>query len=619
MDNEKDNLMTKLKQIFSTVRYCFGLSWRSSPLYTIIRMMIKIVQPLISIFITFCSKYILDAMAGSYKVGNILVFIGLLITASVAAEIVYMIFTRIEELAESLHNEIMQKDISMKMMNRGIKADMEFFDNPEYYDKFEAVRMDMHSVLNVMWSAINCISFFISFMIIFLIVCRQNLLFAFILLAVSVPSSIINKLFTKQLYLLSLDQINEQRKQGYLYSLATLRQYTSDIRMFKNGERIKMQYETIWKNLFKERKKASKKKTVLVAFSDALPYIVKLIILLSITVRVMDGTSTLGDYSLYSGLIAQLTGSITIMFLGLIQIYDDKLRIDNVKSFDKMKDKIASQGDLQLKEVETIQFDHVSFAYPGTETNVLDNVSFEIDKGENVALVGINGAGKSTIIKLLLRFYDVNGGRILINGKDIKEYNIESLRDVFSSCFQDSNVYGFTIRENVIMGNYEKYNKKEDTEVYQAMKDSEASEIIEDAPKGLETYLTRIFDDEGIVLSGGQNQKLALARTFYRDSPMVILDEPSSSLDPEAENKIFETIRKLSKKKTTLFTSHRLSNVSIADKIIVIENGKIIEIGTHAELIAGEKRYAVLFKYQSDKYIDLQEQKGSSVGHGEVR
>ena len=571
--------------------------------------MIKIIQPLITIFLTFCGKYIIDALIGSYPVKNQVRFIFILVGISIGTEIVAMILTKVEEIVENLHNEIMQKDISLKMMDRGMSADMEFYDNPEYYDKFEAVRMDMNSVLNVMWSAVNCISFFIAFVSTFLIVCQQNLLFAIILLVVSVPSSMIDKVYTKQLYFLSLDQINEQRKQGYLYSLLTVKQYAGDIRLFRNGDKIKKEYISIWNKLFQERKAANKKKTLLVSLTNILPYIVKFAILASIAIKIINGTCTLGDYSLYGGLVAQLTGSITIMFLTFIQIYDDKLRIDNVKSFDEMKDKIVSQGNIELKEIDSIEFENVSFTYPGTENKVLEEVSFQIHKGEKIALVGVNGAGKSTIIKLLLRFYDVSGGRVLVNGRDIKEFSLDSLRDCFSLCFQEPNVYGFTIRENVIMGKYDQYTDKDEI-VMDALEKSEAVDILNQAPRGLDSYLMRIFDEDGMVLSGGQNQRLALARAFFRDSSMLVLDEPSAALDPEAENKIFETIQKLSNGKTALFTSHRLSNVSIADKIIVIEQGKVIETGTHTELLANKHRYAVLFKYQSDKYRDLQEKAG---------
>jgi len=219
-------------------------------------------------------------------------------------------------------------------------------------------------------------------------------------------------------------------------------------------------------------------------------------------------------------------------------------------------------------------------------------------------IVGLNGSGKSTLIKLLLRFYNVDSGEIRINGQNIQNYELVSLRSAFSVYFQDMKNYSFSLRENMRISDLEQII--DDDAILNALQSSDAGELMESLPNGLDTYLSRAFHNEGVELSGGQNQKLALSRAFYRRHSALILDEPSSNLDPEAESRVFEALNQLCSGKTTLFTSHRLSNVVLADRIVVIENGMIIEQGTQERLLQKGGRYAELFRYQQEKYSATQ-------------
>lgn len=594
------NIFKKIYGFISLVTYCFSLSCKSSRLYTSIRLMEKILTPFLGLAMAFIGKYIIDILSGDYHIEKKYLLI-ILILILFSIEIVRSILQKIEEYATSMQDDILKKDISNKMMNHAIQADIAFFDDAMFYDAFSAVSRDMNSVVNVMWSSISCLSSFITFLGTFVILCNYSPFYAIIILAVSIPSAIANQKFTKEIYQINLKQINDERKLNYLYSVLTSKQYTADIRLFNIGELIKNRYLNLWNKLFVIRKKTIKKRTLFVIFLDSLPSIASLFVMLDITLNIFNGNGTVGDYSLYAGMLSQLTISLLIMISSIIRIYDDKLRIENVKSFEKITNKIENTGKIPLLQINNIEFKNVKFSYPGTNKIILDNICFSIKENEKVALVGVNGAGKSTIIKLLLRFYDPDSGQILINEVDLREYELHSLHKAFSSCFQTPTIYGFSLKENIIIGDYNAYNG-DDNKILNAMKESEALNILYKTPKGLDTYLTRGFESDGIELSGGQYQKITLARAFYRNSLAIILDEPSSSLDPESEYRIFETLKKLCKNKTTLFTSHRLSNISIADKIVVIENGKIIEQGTHEELMSNPNRYAVLFKYQSVKY-----------------
>jgi ABC-type multidrug transport system fused ATPase/permease subunit len=294
---------------------------------------------------------------------------------------------------------------------------------------------------------------------------------------------------------------------------------------------------------------------------------------------------------------------IFLIIFSISNISENKIRIKDFREFNQWKSDVEDTGDLELQTIDSIHFCNVSFTYPGNENPTIKNMSFEIDARERVALVGINGAGKSTIVKLLLKFYDVTEGSILINGIDIKRFTQASLRRFFSVMFQDYANYAFTLRENIAISDIKSPSTAD--KVIEACKKSGVDEIYKDWEKGLNSYIYKEFEMDGKELSGGENQKVALGRTFYRDAEIIILDEPSSSLDPESEYKLFNKMIELCKDKGVILISHRLSNVILAEKILVIEDGKLIEQGTHSELINKNGRYASLFRYQAERYKEI--------------
>jgi ABC-type multidrug transport system fused ATPase/permease subunit len=324
-------------------------------------------------------------------------------------------------------------------------------------------------------------------------------------------------------------------------------------------------------------------------------------ILVGLALGILDGDGTVGDYTLYSGLLVQLAAGMFVLVYSSMRIYEDKLRIDNFRKFEQFENRQPAKGGRELSGDVGIEFRNVSFSYPGTDKVILHGLTFSIGKKEKVCIIGLNGAGKSTVMKLLLRFYDASDGEILINHVNIKEYDLLSLRKCFSSFFQDIVSYAFTLGENITISDVYKADGDQEG-LRDALRRSDATGLAEGLPKGLGQYITRHFDEDGAELSGGQYQKLALARTFYRDCPVLLLDEPSASLDPEAEHKVFQYLEGFCKDKTAVFTSHRLSNVHLADRIILLEDGRVAEQGTHTQLLGNRGRYAQLYKYQADKF-----------------
>ena len=294
--------------------------------------------------------------------------------------------------------------------------------------------------------------------------------------------------------------------------------------------------------------------------------------------------------------------SVTAFIVYIVNIYDSKLKVNNIQSFQDIESDVVDGQEVITGTIDSIEFRNVSFSYPGCSVPVLNDVCFKVESGDSVAIVGLNGSGKTTIIKLLLRFYSPSSGQIYINGKDITQYDLGSLRQKFDVMFQEFNVYAFTLKENIELSDLCNTSKNTDARIQDALKTSGADSILNKLPQGLNTYLSREFSEEGVKLSKGEEQKIALARMFYRDSEVILLDEPSASLDAEAENKIFNTIKELNNGKTVIFITHRLANIKIAKKIFVLENGRIIESGSHDDLMKLSGRYATLYNYQAEKF-----------------
>jgi len=504
-----------------------------------------------------------------------------------------------------MHNDLLDSRIALDLMERELSADLEYFDNPTYHDKIMSINRDSYAITLILWNAMTCVSMAISFIGAFVVLCQANFVYGLIMLAAAVPSSVAASRYTKSLYKLSLEQVNGQRRMDYYQRLAADKTYAQDLRLYSAGNMLKSRYKHIWTELFTSRRNMTRKRAFLTGLLEYLPEITAAFIGIDIALGVMAKSATIGDYSLYTGLVTQLWAAISSFSFSIMGIYDNQMKIDNYKTIELFQNRVTDSGRHKLECVDKIEFEHVSFAYPESKGRIIDDVSFTLHKEQKVALVGLNGSGKSTLIKLLLRMYDPEIGVIRINNIDIKEYTLSSLRANFSVYFQDMDNYSFTLRENFTIAGDSHENV--DRAIEDALITSNCEDIFRKASRSLDTNVTRLFDTNGIELSGGQHQKLALARALYRPHTALVLDEPSSNLDPKAEHDVFENLKHITKGKMVIFTSHRLSNVFLADRIIVLEKGRIVEDGTQEELLKNKHRYAELFRYQQEKYVIYEE------------
>lgn len=320
----------------------------------------------------------------------------------------------------------------------------------------------------------------------------------------------------------------------------------------------------------------------------------------------ISGTMLYGDCFVVVNSISILTYIFSDFTSRFLKLHENSLYVDTIKEYLDYEPKIKGgqsaaprQGNLELK--------NVSFKYSGRDSDVLHDVNIKINHGEKIALVGHNGAGKSTLVKLLLRLYDPTEGVITYDGRDIKDYVLvgdEGYRERFSTVFQDFKLFSMSVAENVMM---RQLCDGDDERVLSALQDSGVYDKIKSFDKGIDTVLTREFDDKGEVLSGGEGQKVSITRAFAGDSEIVILDEPSSALDPIAEYRMYESMMRVTENRSVVFISHRLSSAVLADRIYLLENGRVIEEGSHRELMAQNGKYAEMFRIQAQNYVDSEE------------
>ena len=593
-----------MKEFFCTLKDAFLLTFKSSKLYTFIRLFSDIVSLGAMLGTAYISKIIIDKIVELKGSQDISVLI-MLIMFMISFQIISVVNEKINAYCTSIHRDIITNKITKQLMDVTLKNDIAFFDSEEYYNSFAVVKDGTYQLPDLVWNVISFVTSGVSVICTLLLFSQVNVLMGVFIILAAIPIALSERDYAKSVYMYEVSHMDEQRKMGYVNSLAESKGFAQEVRLYNLSAAIKDKFMSIWNPYFQTKRKLVRQKTIKNTFFSAFPNVIIGIVLVYLTIGITQNKYTVGDFSFYASIASQIVAYMFAFINGATDIYEKKLIINNINEFGKYQNTVIDNGTRTFEGNEMkIEFRNVVFRYPNTEFNALDDISFVIENGEHFALVGVNGAGKSTIIKLLLRLYDVTSGEILINDHNIKEYSIQELRQNIGTLFQQFSTLALTARDNIDpesmhMG----IDPEKDQKIIEALKHAQGEDILEHLGDGLDTYISKVFSDDGVELSGGQQQKLAIARTFYRNASLIILDEPSAALDPEAEHKLFEILEKLTENKTALFTSHRFSNLIYADKIAVIEYGKLLECGTHSELMKNKARYTQLFNYQANKFL----------------
>ncbi len=591
-------------ELIRVIASCIRISFQSSHKYFCLRIVftcIGIAAPFLSIYL---SREIVNALVSgfsqkemaSYFFSQFLFFAIFLILS----EVLQRICESLSEYCERMHRDIIMNYTRNEISKKAAALDLTYFDSVEFYNELQDATQNSYQINETAFRAIQLLRFLIQLVIALVCVMQFHVFYGLLLLVSGIPGVLFNQAMFEKLYSWQRSTLGLERKITYLVSLVTQRAFAKDIRQYGVGDHITDQYNRLWKDWFGEKKKVSAKYVKKVAFASILPQLITLAAIIQIGQQIFFGSYTVGDYSYYYGLITQLLSSIYLVISYYGFLSDGKIRVLNYMKFQKWENRVKEEGKRTLSGDFRVEFNDVTFSYlPGQP--VLKNIHLHFSSKDRIAFVGINGSGKSTMIKLLLRLYDPDEGSILINGVDIREYSIRSVRDSFGVLFQDYCNYAFSVKDSVTLSNIKE--KADTDQIYKALEQSGAAQFVSQFKNGLDTYLTRQYEETGEELSGGQWQKIALARTFFKtDSKMIILDEPSAALDPQAEHDLFERFRELYREKGAIFISHRLSNIMAADKIVVIENGEITEQGNHEQLMDANGRYAYLFRLQAKNY-----------------
>ncbi len=597
----------KIRDSIINVRRAFWLVWSAHPPSATGMAACSIVGAALPAAQAWVGKLIVDGVVNAINT-NVGAQAGLLavlpwLLLELGLFVAYAANAQARRFAEHVLHARINLGINSQIIRKALELDLSHFENAEYYDKLQNARREADwRSLKIVDGGFYLVQNVLTLLSFGALLLRFSPWLALLLFAATIPAFIAQSQYAELSFRVLSWRAPEARKLQYLEYLLTDYDSVKEVKLFNLGEPLLGRYaDLFWKFLREDQAIAAKRSwaslgwglLATLSYYGAYAWIVW---------RAVDGGITLGDMTLYLTVSRSSQNMFEAVFYGLSELYENGLFMSNLFAFLALEPKMptAAQPLPAPKAFATgIEFRNVSFKYEGHEEWTLRHVSLTIKPGEKIALVGRNGAGKTTLIKLLTRLYDPTEGCILLDGVDLRDYDLRDLRRRIGVIFQDFVRYHLTAKENVGFGQIEALDDQ--PRILRAAEKSGAHPVIQEMPEGYETVLGRWFS-RGRDLSGGEWQKIALARAFMRDCEVLVLDEPTAALDAENELRVFQQFRELTADKTAVLISHRFSTVRMADRIFVIEQGQITEQGAHAELLAQGGTYARLFTLQAESY-----------------
>ena len=587
---------------FSRLFYIYSLVWETRPWMLFVMLFMSVFNGVMPLLGAVISRNLINALIDA-KNQDFQTILHLLIF-----QFAYLFLLRIVASVDSMLNrtfgELVVQNIRQKIMHKSDELDLQSFDQPEFYTRLEnANREAGMRPLQIAVSTFSMMSTLISMISFIVVLWAVSPLAPLAIILAAIPSAIVNYVYKGKNASYMRHRSTDRRKMDYYSGLMVDKDQVKEVRLFRLGPFFMQRYNEVFNKYFSGMKALIFSEGKWNIISTGIMNLVGCGIFIWVALKVFRGELTVGDYTLYTGALNSISSGVSSLIIMTASIYEGTLFIDNMISFMNEKKTIIPRVDppAQVKRGEhEIEYRHVYFRYPGMDHDVLKDINLHFHSGESVVLVGLNGAGKTTLLKLITRLYDPTQGEILLDGRDIRDYDVSQLYDIYGTIFQDFGRYADTVEMNIAYGQIEKPLDPE--KIREAAVQGNAAPYIDKLAKGYQTPLMRIFEPDGAELSVGQWQKLAVSRAFYNDSDILILDEPTASLDPLAEQEIFSQFDKLREGKLTFYVSHRLSSATTATQIVVLENGEVVEVGTHTELMAHEGTYHKLFTVQADRY-----------------
>ena len=588
--------------------------WATSPWLTIASLGLRLVRALLPIVMLYIGKLIIDEAIRIVGLGMAFTDLGQawetgvldhllwLLALEFALAILSDLLGRMVSYADSLLSELFTNATSIRLMEHAATLDLEDFEDPDLQDKLDRARRQTMGRMNLMsmlfgqvQDAITVISFAAGLLI------YAPWLIALLAVAL-IPSFIGEAHFNAMGYSLNFAWTPERRQLEYVRQTGASVESAKEVKIFNLHHFLIARYRTLAEKFFKANRSLARKRALWGAVFAALGTLGYYIAYAYIAWRTVRGDFTIGDLTFLAGSFRRLRQLLEGLLVGFSQVASQALYLDDLFSFFEIEPEIKSpQNPVAIPKPISrgFIFENVGFRYPDAERWAVRHLSFELRAGEVLALVGENGAGKTTLVKLLARLYDPDEGRILLDGTDLRDYDIDELRANIGVIFQDFVRYHLTAGENIGVGQIDAMDDQ--LRIREAARRAMADEVIESLPNGYDQLIGRRYKS-GVDLSGGQWQKIAIARAYMRDAQVMILDEPTAALDARSEFEVFQRFKELSDDRTAVLISHRFSSVRMADRILVLNEGRLEASGTHEELLSQGGRYAELFELQAAGY-----------------
>ena len=591
-----------MRSIKYLVRF-FKMVYAASPWMAVANFALRLLTSVFPVALLWIGKEIIDEIIRlSETTGASYQHLYLLVGIELGLLVINDMLSRGITLTENLLGTLYSNASSVQLIQKTARVEISDLEDSEFYDKLERARRQTSNRVTLMSNVLAQGQDFIT--IISLI---SALIYFYpilvLLVAVSIIPSFINELkFSQSQYKLNERMTPERRELDYLRMLGASDVTAKEVKLFGLANYISDYFSRVADKFYEENKKLEVHRTFLGALFHILSDLAYYAAYIFIALKAATAIISIGELTFLAGSFQRLRSNLTSIFSRFTKIREDALYLQDYFDFIDME----FHPDTSFETLPTpteikkgFEFENISFAYPGNEDPVFSNISLKIYKGEKIALVGENGSGKTTLVKLLLRFYEPTGGRILLDGIDIRHYDKSEYQQLFGAIFQDFVKYYLTAKDNIGLGNVAEIDNLD--KIKEAAERSLASEVIDSLALGYDQILGKRFR-QGTELSGGQWQKIAIARAYMSNAPVIILDEPTAALDARAEYEVFKRFIGLTQGKTSIIISHRFSTVRMADRIIVLSKGKIIERGTHEELMQNNHLYAELFNLQAEGY-----------------
>jgi ATP-binding cassette, subfamily B, bacterial len=597
----------KLQQTFR-IMPALRLAWQAAPGWTIANSALLLIQGIVPVALLYLTKLVIDRVTVGLthpQAKPELSSLVMLLAWMAGVTLFNVVCTAVAELVSTAQAQRIQDYMQIIMHQQSLAVDLEFYEHPQYHDTLQRAQQEAtyrpQSLLN------NLVTF--AQQLIALIAMVGLLLtlhwgMAAVLFIAAIPAGLVRLQFTRVMFNWQRRRTHLNRQGDYLSWLMVGDEFAKEVRLFNLGGLFQTRFNQVRQRLYREMISLHTRQAIAQGLAQLLATSLIFAAYSFVVYQAFLGHLKIGDLVLYHEALQRGQTALRGLLTGLSNLYRDNLFLANLYEFLDLKPQIVSpaQPILASQPMQTgIVVDRVSFQYPGTSRWALKNVSLTIRPGEVIALVGENGSGKTSLIKLLCRLYDPTSGQITFDGHNLKQMDLHHLRHQFSVIFQDYVKYYFTASENIGLGNATAWRDLD--RITAAAVRSGADAVIQRLPNGYDTMLGKLFD-AGEELSIGQWQKVALARAFLRDSQIIVLDEPTSAMDAKAEAEVFQTFRDLLNQQTAILISHRLSTAKLADRIYVLDQGEMIEAGSHTQLMAQNGAYARLFNLQASSYLD---------------